>query len=175
MSPPSVPYDDDAPLPPPRRSAASTAWVLVFVDGVLLGCGSLYWLLRGRFFDENVYRALTATTASDVPAENVTSVAIRLAGVLGLSASLVFIALALGAYRGGDRWAWYATWAIPLYCSLEIATLASYQALTPTVAVWDLGLFSLALAALVAGYRHFFAVPEERPRRPREEHRSAPA
>ena len=163
MPPPSVLYDDDdTPLPPPRRTAASTAWVLVFLDGLLLGCASLYWLLRGRFFDENLYRALAATTANEAPAENVTAVAIRLAGVLGLSASLVFMALALGAYRRGDRWAWYATWALPLYCSLEMATLASYQALTPTVMLWDVGLFLLALAALVAGYRHFFALPEER-------------
>ncbi len=172
MSPQAALYDDDTPLPPPRRTAASTAWVLVFLDGVLLGCGSLYWLLRGRFFDENLYSALAATTPNEVPEENVTAVAIRLAGVLGLSASLVFMAMALGSYRRGDRWAWYATWALPLYCSLEMATLASYQALTPTVMLWDVGLFLVALAALVAGYRHFFSLPEERPR---EERHGAPA
>jgi len=173
MSPPSALDDDDTPLPPQRRAAASTAWVLVFVDGLLLGCASLYWLLRGRFFDENLYRALAASMASDAPAsENVTTVAVRLAGVLGLSASLLVMALALGAYRAGDRWAWYATWALPLYCSLEIATLASYQALTATAVLWDLGIFALALAALVAGYRLFFPLPESRPQ---PAPRSAPA
>jgi hypothetical protein len=146
--------------------------VLVLVDGVLLGCASLYWLLRGRFFDENLYLALAAGAADASASENVTTVAVRLAGVLGLSASLLLIALALGAYRGGERWAWYATWALPLYCSLELATLASYQALTPTVVLWDVGLFLVALAALVLGYRLFFARPEQRPP---AEHRSAPA
>lgn len=174
MSPSSALDEDDTPLPPPRRTAASTAWVLVFFDGMLLGCGSLYWLVRGRFFDEALYYALAGSPATQLsaPAENIATLAIRLGGVLGLSASLLVMAVALGAYRGGERWAWYATWALPLYCSLEMATLASYQALTPTVVLWDVGLFSLALAALVAGYRHFFAAPEERPR---SEPRSAPA
>jgi hypothetical protein len=161
-------FDED-PLPPPRREAGTTAWVLVFLDGLLLGCASLYWLVRGRFFDESLYEALTATRLAEpgepfAPVENVVSAAVRLGGVLGLCASVLVMAVALTAYRSGERWAWYAIWALPFYCSLEIATLAGYQALTPTAAVWDLGLLALALFALVAPYRWFFPTPSQPPR-----------
>jgi len=154
--------DDDTPLPPARHTAGSTAWVLVFLDGLLLWCGSLYWLLRGRFFDENVYRALAGGAVPELASstENVATAAVRLGGVLGLCASLLVMAVALTAYRSGQRWAWYATWALPLYCSLDISTLASYHALTPTAAVWDVGVLLLALIALIAGYGWFFTRKE---------------
>ena len=159
---PTSTLDDDTPRPPARHTAASTAWVLVFLDGLLLGCGSLYWLLRGRFFDENVYRALADSGLPELATstENVATAAVRLGGVLGLCASLLVMAVALTAYRTGQRWAWYATWALPLYCSLDIATLASYHALTPTAVLWDAGVLLLALSALIAGYGSFFARQE---------------
>lgn len=161
-------FDED-PLPPPRRRNAGTAaWVLVFLDGLLLGCASLYWLVRGRFFDENLYQALTATPLAEPglpspPVENVVSAAVRLGGVIGICASVLVMAIALTAYRSGERWSWYAMWALPFYCSLEIATLAGYQAVTPTAAVWDLGLLALALFALIAPYRWFFPTPQPSP------------
>jgi hypothetical protein len=159
MTPESI--FDDAPLPAPRKSVGPSAWVLVFLDGLLLGCGSLYWLAHGRFFDDNLYEAIIgapfSTLEASYPAvEKVASAAVRLAGVLGLCASMLVMAVAVTAYRAGERWAWYATWAVPLYCSLEIATLAGYRALTPTAALWDTGLLTLALFALVAPYRWFF-------------------
>jgi hypothetical protein len=121
----------------------------------------LYWLARGRFFDENVYEAISGTPWATLNAlfpsvENVASVAVRLAGVSGLLASMLVMTVAVTGYRRGERWAWYATWSLPFYCSLEIATLAGYRALTPTVAVWEAALLSLALLALVAPYRWFF-------------------
>jgi hypothetical protein len=154
--------DDDVPPPPQRSTAGGTAWVLVFLVGLLLGCGSLYWLVRGRFFDENLYDAIagipwTSLSASVPAAERVASAAIRIGGVLGLCASLLVMAVGLTAYRTGERWAWYVIWALPFCCTLEIATLAGYRALTPTAALWDISLLAMALFALIAPYRWFFA------------------
>jgi hypothetical protein len=159
--PPPLP-DEDPPLQHPRTTAGATAWVLVFLDGLLLGCGALYWLARGRFFDENVYEKISGTPWTTITSlfpsiEKVASVAVRLSGVLGLCASILVMAVALTGYRRGERWAWYATWALPFYCSLEIATLAGYRALTPTVAVWDIALLTVALLALITPYQWFFA------------------
>jgi hypothetical protein len=162
---------DEDPLPQPRREPGTTAWVLVFLDGFLLGCASIYWIVRGRFFDENLYAALAGTPGfgpmGPLPVnEDIVSAAIRLGGVLGLCASILVMAIALTAYRSGQRWAWYAIWALPFYCSLEIATLAGYHALTATAVVWDLGLLAAALFALVVPYRWFFPTPQPAPALP---------
>jgi hypothetical protein len=160
--------DDDPPLAPRRTTAGETAWVLVFVDGLLLGCGALYWLAQGRFFDENVYEAIAGTPWSTISGlfpsvEKVASAAVRLGGVIGLCASMLVMAIAVTGYRRGERWAWYATWALPFYCTLEIATLAAYRALTPTAAAWDLTLLALAVLALAAAYRWFFTPQRSAP------------
>lgn len=164
------PYlDDDPPVPRPRpASLGRTAWVLLLVDGVLLGCGSLFWLGRGRFFDDAIYEKVGGASWPSLSAiapsvERVASVAVRLVGVVGLCASILVIAVAMTSYRRGDRWAWYAMWALPLYCSLDTATLASYRALTPTAAAWNLALFTIALLALVAPYRRFFGARPSEP------------
>lgn len=153
---------DEAPIPTPHTTAGATAWVLVFLDGLLLACGSFYWLAQGRFFDDHLYEALAGTPFSTMSAtfpavERVASVAIRLRGVTGLCASTLLMIIALTGYRARARWAWYAVWALPFYCSLEIATLAGYDALTATALLWNLMLLSVAMFALVAPVRWFFA------------------
>lgn len=160
---PQSPFDDDTPIPPPRHTPASSAWVLVLLDGLLLGCGSFYWLTQGRFFDDNVYQSIAGTSLSTLsgsyPAvERVASAAVRLAGVIGLCASILVMIIALTGYRACARWAWYAVWTLPFYCSLEIATLGGYGALTPTAVLWDMMVLAVALLALVLPYRSFFAV-----------------
>lgn len=138
---------------------------------MLLGCGSLFWLGRGRFFDETIYERIGGASLPSISAiapsvERVTSVAVRLLGVLGLCASILVIAVATTRYRRGDRWAWHAMWALPLYCSLDTATLASYRALTPTALAWNLALSTIALLALLASYRRFFEAHPSEPAAP---------
>jgi hypothetical protein len=83
----------------------------------------------------------------------------RLTGALGLSAGLVFMGVAAAGYRRGERWAWYILWTLPLYATLDLATLAAYRALTLTNAAWDLLLIFLSLAGLLIPYRSFFGGP----------------
>ena len=109
-----------------RRKAAETAWVLLFLDGLLLGGTSMFWIAWGRFFDTGVYQAISAgtwpTAAALAPSvERVAGVGVRLAGFLGAMASLFVIAVSVTSFRRGERWAWYLMWMLPCFATLDIS------------------------------------------------------
>lgn len=155
-----------------HRAAADVAWVLLFLDGLLLGCSSLFWIARGRFFDPGFYDALTGGTWSTASAlvpslDRIATAAVRFAGFLGALASTYVIAIATTSFRRCERWAWYVTLALPAFAALDFSLDAGYDAVTLTSLVWDLALAGLAIASLMLTYRAVFTraapVPEQQP------------
>ncbi len=144
-----------------RVSGAEVAWVMLFLDGLLLGMGSLFWLLRGHFFDTRFYDTVTGgiwpiATALGPSLVQVASAGVRLAGLLGSIASIFIVATSATSFRRRERWAWYVMWTLPAFAVFDFAIVAGYQAATLTALVWDLALFALALAALVLTVGEFF-------------------
>lgn len=164
---------EDEPVASVKHGAAAdVAWVLLFIDGLLLGCSSLFWITRGRFFDPGFYEAITGGTwmiaASLMPSlDRVATAAVRFAGLLGALSSVLVIAIATTSFRRGERWAWYAMLSLPGFAALDFSLFAGYDAVTPTSLVWDISLAALAVVSLAISYRAFFAPlaspPEEQP------------
>ena len=154
---------EDEALPLAKHGpAADVAWVLLFLDGVVLLCSALFWITRGRFFDPGFYEALTGGTWSIASAlmpslDRVATASVRFAGLLGVVTSAFVIAIATTSFRRGERWAWYAMLLLPAFAVLDFSLVAGYGAVTPTSVAWDAVIGGLALVSLVISYRAFFA------------------
>lgn len=156
-------HDGEEPLPFAKHSAAAdVGWVLLFIDGLLLGCSALFWIMRGRFFDPGFYEAITggawSTASALMPSlDRVATAAVRFAGFLGAVTSAFVIAIATTSFRRGERWAWWVMLALPVFAALDFSLSAGYDAVTATSLVWDLAVAGLAVASLAVTYRAFFA------------------
>lgn len=145
-----------------HHAPAEIAWVLLFLDGLLLACGALFWIMWGRFFDHGFYEALTGGTwAVAEPLvspriEHVAAAGVRVAGFLGAMASVFVLAISTTSFRRKERWAWYVMLTLPAFATLDFGLVAGYGAVTPVSVAWDLSLFALALTALALSYREFF-------------------
>ncbi len=153
---------EDEALPTAKHGpAADVAWVLLFLDGLLLLCSSLFWITRGRFFDPGFYEALTGGAWSTLSAlmpslDRVATASVRFAGLLGAATSALVIAIATTSFRRLERWAWYAMLVLPAFAVLDFSLSAGYDALTPTSIAWDATLAGLALVSLTIAYGAFF-------------------
>jgi hypothetical protein len=144
-----------------HASSVEDAWVLLFLDGIVVGLTSIYWLFWGHFFDRGFYEATTGVSWANligfVPyLEQLTSTAVRLAGACGVMTSILVIAIAATAFRRRERWAWYAMWTLPLLATLHLGIVAGYAATTAVSISWEIAVFGLALLAIASSYRDFF-------------------
>jgi hypothetical protein len=135
--------------------------VLLFLYGLMLGTVSSFWLLRGRLFDPELYdrvggESWTLMKALDADVVLLLSMVVRLAGAIGLMASVLVMAISVTAYRKEERWAWYAMWALPLCSTFDVAILAASDSLSFTSLVWDIYMLSLSLLGLILPYGGFF-------------------
>lgn len=135
--------------------------MFVLAEGFLLASAGLYWLARGRFFDRHIYEAVGGPSwvlmdVLDADVLRLVSAGVRFAGMLGLLAGILLMAIGATSFRRGERWAWYAMLAVPLYVTLDFMALAGYGALSLTNVAWDALLMITALFALVVPYRRFF-------------------
>lgn len=146
---------------PRHAPAAELAWVILMLDGVLLGLTSLFWIVHGRFFDVRFYDTSTRGVWPDAAAiapsiERVAAAGVRTAGFLGAMASIFVVTVTCTGFRRGEPWAWYALLVLPAYAVLDFALVAGYGAVTFTTLVWDAALFGLAAAGLTLSYGTFF-------------------
>ncbi len=133
----------------------SRGWVLLLCHGTVLALGGVYALARGRALDRELYEAVVGPSwpvvVALVPAvERLVSAFVRFTGALAVACGVIVIALAMTSFRRGERWAWYAAWALPVHATIDLAVLLGYGALTPVSAAWDVTLLVLSTAALVS-------------------------
>jgi hypothetical protein len=143
-----------------RATRTPKGWVLVFGAGMMLAVTAFDWLLGGRFFEETVI-AVTGFKWDELAAvgpttARITSLSVRFAGAAGLCAGVLAMAMAMTSFRRGDRWAWYAAWALPLFAGLELIVLAAYGAVSGSSLLWDGTLAALGLLGLAVSYPAFF-------------------
>lgn len=142
----------------------SRAWVLLFLHGVVLALGGTYWIARGHAFDRDLYEALAGPSWPVVVAlapevSRLTGALVRIAGALALAGGILVMSIASTSFRRGERWSWYAAWALPVHGAIHLATLLGYGAMTPASAAWSLALLLLSLGALVGSASLVFAEP----------------
>jgi hypothetical protein len=168
--------DDDDEVRSVEADTAEIAWVVLFVDALVLWATALYWLRWGHFFDDGFYEATTGgsweVVAGQTPyIEDLAGAAVRLAGFFCAAVAIFVIAVATTSFRRHEPWAWYVTWSLPALAALDFALLAAHGAVTVLSVTWDATIGGLALVALLVPYRDFF--PDERrqpfnPRRARD-------
>jgi hypothetical protein len=134
------------------------AWVVPFAYGLLLTAASLFWLARGGPFDTNTWSRIVGSPWNDFlrtegPATaNFAAAAFReLGGGLGLLGGVLAMSVAATAFRRGERWARGCLWVLPLHALADLVIVAAHGGLNRSALVWDLGLFLVLAAALVAG------------------------
>ncbi len=138
---------------------------LLLLDGLLIGTSSLFWLVRGRYFDARFYDTVTGglwslATGLGADVERVVSSGVRLAGLLGLMASVFVVTVGCTSFRRREPWAWYVMWSLPAFGALDLALVAADEAITPLSVAWHLAVFALAFAALVLSTAEVFPTNE---------------
>ena len=78
--------------------------------------------------------------------------AIRLWGITWVGFSIFALLVALGPYGGGERWAWWTLWLLPLLWLLHfVFSLAPY----------NIVLAVIGALGLIFSYRRFFSISSE--------------
>ena len=127
------------------RSNTPPVWIVFILFGALIGVHAIYLMVLPTADPEH-WRAFTndpeliAYLADDF----------RSSGAMQLGFATMTAVIASRWFRRGDRWAWIIFWYFPVLFAWSILT------------TWAGGLFLVltlvAIAALVASYRHFFPV-----------------
>ncbi len=93
------------------RRLQDWSWVLLVLVGVGGALFSLYFLLVGPTdlqTRELVGQDWSAWAEQNEPADRLVALGFGLAGLNGLVAGLLGVAIAAGPFRRGERWAWFA-------------------------------------------------------------------
>ena len=141
------------------------AWIVLLVVGVLsllIGLGD--FILAGNG-DPALVESVTGTPWTEVTATNprIASLVNLLSRILGawlIGFSILAVGISVTAYRKGDRWAWYALWALPLTFALIFAAFLTAGRVSgapmPPALFSAPGLFLLSAFGLLLPYRRFF-------------------
>src|SRR5512138_1196125 len=155
--------------------AVRHAWkILPVVMGIigLFGIGDLFNGAADLQSGEAVYmHSITGTSWNELQASSplvarMIDTIFRTNGVTLLTVSLLGLSICLTAFRRGERWAWFALWAFPLWMGLTAITIASVEKLpgsgtpVPVISGTILGAIS-ALALLLSIPRFFSASPKK--------------
>ena len=80
---------------------------------------------------------------------------IRAWAITWVGFNILVLALSVGPYRRGERWAWYTLWLVPLL-------FISYFFIAPKTIYFYLVLATLTALGLILPYRRYFSEEEQR-------------
>jgi len=131
------------------------AWLLFFILGVVAVIGAPF-LLLGNPPDPPSPEGFTGLSSEEIAATipgmsgYISSISTQLGNFM-LAMGVLMAAIAIGPFRRGEKWAWYAFWVVPLL--LLIQFLNSRGGLG-----WqfDLALLFVMVAGLLWPFRRFF-------------------
>lgn len=141
------------------------AWaVLLVVSAISLLIGLGDFILAGNG-DPALIESMLGMTWEEVKATDASLVHLvdlltRILGAWLIGFSILAAAISATAYRGGDKWAWYALWALPFTYLLIFAVFLTANkapgAPTPPALFSAPGLFLLSALGLLLPIRRFF-------------------
>lgn len=141
------------------------AWILLMVVSILsllIGLGD--FILAGNG-DPALVESMTGTRwvavkAANPPLANLVNLLTRILGAWLIGFSILSLAITVTAYRKGERWAWYALWALPLAFVLIFGAFLTAGRLpgspTPPALFSAPGLFAMSALGLLLPIRQFF-------------------
>jgi hypothetical protein len=149
----------------PDKALQRYAWtVLLVVSALSLLIGLGDFILAGNG-DPALVESMTGTPWAEVKATNphmasLVNLLTRILGAWLIGFSVLAVGISLTAYRRGDKWAWYALWALPFTFLLIFAVFLTAGrvpgAPTPPALLSAPGLFLLSVLGLLLPIRRFF-------------------
>jgi hypothetical protein len=140
-----------------QEARGKQAWVVFLVFGmlsVLSGVSIVVGLLPNPPSPETMTGLSLDQIAERVPGiKDLVLGFTRQLGNFMLATGVLLTAIAVGPYRRGERWAWYACWIMPVLLVIQLANSFATGGF-----LWQVDLASLfvVLAALLVPYRRFF-------------------
>jgi hypothetical protein len=103
------------------------SWKVLFVISVLVGLFGIGDIVQGMSADPAIANSITGIPweelrVSSPKIASLIDLQVRSGGSQLVALSLLSIAICLTGYRRGERWAWYALWAWPLFTVLALIT-----------------------------------------------------
>ncbi len=119
-----------------ERAYERGAWIILFLVAVIFALFGLGDIILGTAADPAIVEAITGMTPEEIGAADPRILAlveqqIRAGGAAFMVGGILAAAIAWTSFRGGERWAWYALWTLPLlnvlifviqYTSLDLST-----------------------------------------------------
>ncbi len=119
-----------------ERAYEKGAWIILFLVAVIFALFGLGDIILGTAADPAIVEAITGMTPEEIGAAEprvlvLVEQQIRAGGAAFLVGGILAAAIAWTSFRGGERWAWYALWTLPLlnvlifliqYTSLDLST-----------------------------------------------------
>jgi len=141
------------------------AWAVFLIIGVMVIAGGLPHAF-GFNTDPALVKNISGKTIDDLKASsppifNLYNFYFSGGGLSDLGFAFFLVAIALTAYRKGQKWAWYAFWFVPAYflawivLSLTLPPAARSSLFPPLVII-----IVLSLAGLLLPFRKFFPKKE---------------
>ena len=131
------------------------AWLLFFILGVVAVIGAPF-LLLGNPPDPPSPEGFTGLSSEEIAATipgmsgYINSISTQLGNFM-LAMGVLMAAIAIGPFRRGEKWAWYAFWVIPLMLLIQFLNSRGGHGWQ-----FDLGLVIATIAGLLWPFRLFF-------------------
>jgi hypothetical protein len=121
------------------RAYAKYAWTILFVSALL-----------------GIFGGVILLFPKDASSLSPTALWVRRAwGITWVGFNIFVLAVSVGPYRRGERWAWYTLWLVPLL-------FIGYFLIAPKTMYSYLVLATLTALGLILPYRRYFSEAEQR-------------
>ncbi|MFQ5553667.1 MAG: hypothetical protein ACE5EW_08155 [Thermoplasmata archaeon] len=119
-----------------ERAYERYGWIILFVVAVIFALFGLGDVIQGTAADPAIVRAITGLTPEEIGAAQprvlvLIELQVRATGAALLILGVLAASIAWTSYRGGEKWAWYALWTLPvlnvlifvnMYASVDFST-----------------------------------------------------
>jgi hypothetical protein len=132
------------------------------VNGRMEAYGKYGWMILFASAALGIFGGVALMFPSDPTFQQLPGVVwlTRAWGITWVGFNIFALAVIVGPYRRGERWAWYTLWLLPLL-------LLSYFVLAPEITLNLVLAILIAALGLILPYRRYFAEPEQQPSRVR--------
>jgi hypothetical protein len=144
------------------------SWKVLVGISIIIGIFGAGDILMGMNADPAIAESMTGMAweelqATEPGAAHLIDRQVRLGGAQLATLSLLSIIICLVGYRQGERWAWYALWALPLWMVLVFVLFLTSDRqpdFPPPPPLISAPIFIVVSAlALMLAYRKFFSKP----------------
>ncbi|MCJ2531698.1 MAG: hypothetical protein LN413_05250 [Candidatus Thermoplasmatota archaeon] len=119
-----------------ERAYERYAWIILFLVAVIFAFFGLGDIILGTAADPAIVEGITGMTPAEIGAAEprilvLVEQQVRAGGAVFMVFGILAAVIAWTSFRGGERWAWYALWTLPLlnvlifliqYTSLDLST-----------------------------------------------------